>query len=385
MQAAGAYAGLPLAHLVWRWAYYGQLTPNTYLLKLGGFPLPMRLANGSEFLWLFLQETWLAVGLGLAYALLRHRRGVLAVAGVPVCLFAYQVWTGGDAWRHWRMLAPAMPLLLILAARLALVFTREPESDQERPGKPLAATLLRAILVTAAAGLLFAAWRSGSLAELAISKRGRSLLVLWGGVLLAAVWLAGRTRSSRLVLATLAVTSVTCSTDLRFARAITLSRPAYQVGSNADHLRIARALDALLGPDATVGVVWAGAIPYFTGRPAVDFLGKADARIAALPPHLPPGPPQWGRISWLPGHEKYDLGYSIQVLRPTYIQRCRWGVQDVCSWVAREYVSVSFRGARLLLRRDAAEVDWRKLREAARAPLSSAAPSGREDSSIEAE
>jgi hypothetical protein len=158
------------------------------------------------------------------------------------------------------------------------------------------------------------------------------------------------------------VLAVLVAVNLRFAPQLALVRSPARIGPNPDHFAIARALDELLSPDATIGVLWAGTIPYFSGRRAVDFLGKADRHVARLPPHLPPGPARWGEITWVPGHEKYDLDYSIGVLRPTYVQSCRWGIQDVCERVETDYARVEYRGVTMFLRRGAPEVRWEKIR-----------------------
>ena len=54
-------------------------------------------------------------------------------------------------------------------------------------------------------------------------------------------------------------------------------------------------------PHATIAVVAAGTVPYFSRRHAVDLLGKTDARVAHLPPH--PGA--------LVGHAKFDIDGSL--------------------------------------------------------------------------
>jgi hypothetical protein len=56
-------------------------------------------------------------------------------------------------------------------------------------------------------------------------------------------------------------------------------------------------------PDARVAVTAAGNVPYFSRRPAVDLLGKADAHVARLPPHA------MGPI----GHKKFDMDYSLSL------------------------------------------------------------------------
>ena len=60
-------------------------------------------------------------------------------------------------------------------------------------------------------------------------------------------------------------------------------------------------------PATKVAASSAGNIFYFSRRPAVDLLGKCDPYIARLKSH--PG-------AMAPGHNKFDFGYSLGVLRP---------------------------------------------------------------------
>ncbi len=66
-------------------------------------------------------------------------------------------------------------------------------------------------------------------------------------------------------------------------------------------------LSEITRPDATIGVFWAGTLPYFARRPSVDMLGKNDDYIARLPAN---------RGSLKPGHNKFNYDYSLDVLRP---------------------------------------------------------------------
>lgn len=77
------------------------------------------------------------------------------------------------------------------------------------------------------------------------------------------------------------------------------------------------AIEQLTTPDATAGVLAAGSIPYYSGLPAIDFLGKSDRHVAHLSPRLsdPPGP--FGLPTYNPGHNKYDLDYPIKELKLT--------------------------------------------------------------------
>jgi hypothetical protein len=58
-------------------------------------------------------------------------------------------------------------------------------------------------------------------------------------------------------------------------------------------------------PDASIGVFWAGATPYFSERRGVDFLGKCDPVVARE--DAKPG-------LMKPGHNKYDFPHSLALL-----------------------------------------------------------------------
>ena len=136
---------------------------------------------------------------------------------------------------------------------------------------------------------------------------------------------------------------------------------------NEERVNTALAIERFTTPEATVGVFDAGAIPYYTGRPAIDFLGKADPRIA----RLAPDPSGFPKMKFFedeinnPGHNKYDLGYSIKELRPTYVRGFVWGGQNVLDWAQSEYVMVVYKGTLLNFLKDSGDVRWEDI-EAAR-------------------
>jgi arabinofuranosyltransferase len=161
----------------------------------------------------------------------------------------------------------------------------------------------------------------------------------------------------RSAIATGCTIAVVLSANLRFLPEIGLVTRPYLTAKNADDINTALVLEQVTTRDATVGVVLAGSLPYYLDRTAIDFLGKSDRYIARLPPDTS------GRVSWsgmnsVPGHNKYDLEYSIKRLNPTYVQVDRWGGQDLASWVAAAYVTVECRGVKLWLRRGSPAVIW---------------------------
>jgi len=63
----------------------------------------------------------------------------------------------------------------------------------------------------------------------------------------------------------------------------------------------------------------------------------------------------------VPGHNKYDLNYSIKTLQPTYVQQLNWGTQDLTEWAKDKYVKVAFVGGSLFLLKGSPAVSWGKL------------------------
>jgi hypothetical protein len=131
----------------------------------------------------------------------------------------------------------------------------------------------------------------------------------------------------------------------------------YDYESNRRNVNWAIALNQLTTSDATIGVFSAGSVPYYTDRYAIDFLGKTDRYIALLPPDLS-GAAGGRRMTSLPGHNKYDLDYSIIELEPTYVMSFTWGHDDLREWGEEHYALVEYKGVLLYLRRDSQSVNW---------------------------
>ncbi len=135
----------------------------------------------------------------------------------------------------------------------------------------------------------------------------------------------------------------------------------YQNNYSRAHVEIAIAINELTDENATVGVFWAGSLPYYVDRVAIDFLGKSDKYIANLPPDTS------GQIAGLgmdsiPGHNKHDLTYSIQTLLPTYVEEFDYGAEKLSGWAKDYYVRVKYNDAKLYLLKDSPNVNWDKVK-----------------------
>ncbi|MBP6703575.1 MAG: hypothetical protein KA385_08705 [Vicinamibacteria bacterium] len=146
--------------------------------------------------------------------------------------------------------------------------------------------------------------------------------------------------------------------NARFADELLLVREPFGVEGNRDNVRVALALRRLTTEKASVGAAWAGALPYYSERRGIDFLGKSDRYVALRPPDLS-GAIAWGGLHSVPGHNKYDLAHSVDQLKPDYVQMFRWGNQSADS---SPYVTVWYGRFLLRLRRDSENVRWSQLR-----------------------
>jgi hypothetical protein len=115
----------------------------------------------------------------------------------------------------------------------------------------------------------------------------------------------------------------------------TLSKYQRQYDDEAN-INTAIVLNKVLVSSASVGVFYAGSIPYYTDFYAIDFLGKCEPYIARRLPDIT-GAVSGNYMNSLPGHNKYDLNYSICRRRPTFIQGCSWGNQNVYDKIKNNY------------------------------------------------
>jgi arabinofuranosyltransferase len=289
------YLLFPLGQELFRILYYGAYLPNTYYLKLTGMPLIDRIRNGWGFLTIYLVTHALVLGMGaLGFGLKPDRRKACYLSLVILPIL-YEVWVGGDPVRIWRIMAPVQPVAAFL-----FVFA--------------ASEVLR---------------RLGA----AISTPNGTRLL---GILTAA--------------------SIV-SMNVIFTPQILLRQYWYPEDFYPLRANAAVAINEITTQDASVGVLAAGVVPYYTGREAFDFLGRSDNYIARLAPDLS-GAVAWNGMYSVPGHNKYDLTYSIEQLQPTYIDTSHWGRQDLTDWVSAHYEWVTYKGVSLWLKRGAPEVKW---------------------------
>ncbi len=301
------------SQLLAAWWYFGNPLPNTYYLKLTGYPVLARLGHGLLVTGHFLMHLQpLTVGLiAIVLWLSRDKMGAM-LGAVFLAQIAYNIYVGGDAWEQFgganRYLVIAMPLFMILLA-IALEAT--------------AHGLMSLAAPTSSRG---AGWTTAVFGVLALACGG---------------FLAGATTHRY-------------HPDSALRDLLLLDRPPEYV-DHLNHLKSALLCDQITDSDASIAVVWAGLVPYFSDRKAIDLLGKNDALIAHEPMHIDP------LLEFYPGHLKWDYGYSIGTLKPDVVMELWYQSDEAALRMSLTYQKVLIDGREWYFRKDSQHIRWPEL------------------------
>lgn len=292
--------------------YYHEPLPNTYYLKMTGFPALFRMSRGFLVASEFLMGSGLAFfAAGIAGAWFRRDAPAALLLSVFLGQLAYSIYVGGDAWENWggsnRYVSVAMPCLFILLGRALADF----------------------------AGVAHARLAGDR------APRRRTVALLTGFSLIA-------------------INSGLKKMPVYSILALFLLRPALHVIDDKEQVRRALIVKRITTPEATVAVTLAGIVPYFSERPAIDFLGKNDKVIARLPMRSGLGPSsEMDRFSsFYPGHLKWDYAHSIGRLKPDVIVHGIWGDEAEAEPFLVDYEKVSVDGFPLWVRKESRAIRW---------------------------
>lgn len=367
---------LPLAHMVFRYQYYGEILPNTYFLKLTGLPIANRLKAGLIFIYPFLTSTLPLWIFAILNTVLNFTRRKLMLFTAALLYVFYQVWVGGDAWNYWRMVTPIVPLIIILFLNEFYVFVQvliqsvlTPFWDNylnRRPvwvvNIPIFTRISKKVIsrILMIAGILFVFLIL--LADITgAGKTGlgnaQQMFLITAVIFVLFSWLIGNSDQAysiqtHHIFFSIAIAAVMLFANLRFIPQMFFYALPYQTSSNRNNVNIAIAINATTDPQSSTGVFWAGTLPYYSHCYAVDFLGKSDTYIAHLPPVANT------TVSTLPGHNKFDLTYSILTLQPDYVSGFKWGGQDITTEAQPLYLQAEYEGVKMYLLKNSTKINW---------------------------
>lgn len=350
--------------LTFQWAYFGDPLTNTYRLKMEGFSIGDRIVRGFATLGPGVPLSVLAaIALLIVFgrqSLDRTRFAAAMLAYTWFGVLSYSVWVGGDAW-EWSKMANRF-VSVALPAATALIFIGV-GAFLSRPARhALVAPLMLGIFV--ASGITMSAMTNpfGFNSDLGW-QQVQYLAVVAGLLFVAAIAYARNRETSAYATALIACVSaaIVVSTSA-IAWTTWLRYDGPHVRDDGRITALALELREATDVDAVIATMWAGAPGYYARRPMVDLLGKSDPVIASSKPVvLAPSDPA---STFYPGHNKWDLDYSLGVLRPDVVYQvpeseasnlerlAKWGYVRRC-W--SDGVTESF------FRIDSASIRWELL------------------------
>lgn len=309
LHGTAALTAIIAAQTLARYAYFGEILPNTYYLKMEGYPAALRMARGSKVFLDFLARSWFVAAL-VPLALLNPAR--LRPLSLPVGTFAamalYSVYVGGDSWEFYgicnRFVVLAMPAAIVVLVVLAFDLQNKYLGKISGRGASEKAVALAASLL-----LLIALNNTG--------RENGYREIIFGG--------------------------------------------SAEQNNIRNQLAAARIAEIVTLPNASIGVVWAGIVPFLLERRFIDILGKNDRYVAHLPMHrfdpnektrlLNNNRDQSEAGFFYPGHLKWDYDYSIGQSRPDVITSLWQLDQSAKELIEKNYVNLTAMGASILLRK----------------------------------
>lgn len=291
--------------------YFGEILPNSYYLKMTGYPFFLRISRGMavtlRFIW---RMNWMLF-LVPSVLFFRYNKLILLLFWAFLVQIIYSVYVGGDAWEWWggsnRFVCIVMPVFFVLfccsLAKIGSFLVHEIGKKNnlvQKYAKKMAWPLLFFCLIN-----FNAMYGRGALAEWLLIKRPLHVL------------------------------------------------------DNKRHVEVARLLTKITNTDAKVAVTWAGAIPYFSERHAIDILGKTDKRIARENMRVASDLSRF--IGFKPGHLKWNYSYSIGQLKPDVVAQLWLSREEAKSYLDSSYSAIRIQGFTLYLLNGSANVLWDKI------------------------
>jgi hypothetical protein len=297
-----------IAQTYFRYSYYGDFLPNTYYLKMEGFPLAIRIKRGlfvlSEYV---VQMNWVLFILPFVYLIFKFHKNTGLLALIILGQVAYSTYVGGDAWEHQggsnRYITIGISLFFVLFANSVyqVISAVASFTDYKIFSNRIFINLCTAIFI------VFSAYNFNFFLR----------------------------------------------TAPRTIETWILKRQPIFVEANIEYMKIVQAITQYTTPNARLAVVSAGSIPYFSERPSIDLLGKNERTIAHQPNHFPTAVKDIR-----PGHMKWDYDYSIGQLKPDVVVQL-WGDEESAQvHLDKHYVVVEVDGMQFSVLKNSSEILW---------------------------
>lgn len=345
---------IPSVVLVWQKIYYGEFLPNTYYLKVIGFEIHTMLFRGFfSILKSYLTPIVLLILIMFLLKKKQQTNGfkefLMLNFSIFFTLICYVIYIGGDAWEVYgkinRFLSVVQPLFIItISVGIHLLLSFEYKSFKSYKWLAL-------LIMASSIGY-----------GIRINPIRYSVTFVFA-VLLVYLFLfysAARMRKGRYFVVKLILFFVLSSNTLAFASWFQSGVKDGLDTSDQQNYQIALDIQEILYKDGRVGVVFAGAPVYFSNRPAIDLLGKNDAYIANQKPNFDDFIGEWNS-SFYPGHNKWDLNYSLTFLKPDMLAQS-WGSKPIQNFGYKIFCLVDTNRS-YFIKITSNKINWEKLTE----------------------
>lgn len=293
---------------IWRIHYFGEWLPNTYYLKMTGYPFFSRFGKG---IYVFLKYILFLTPLLFAlpyYLYIKTKKIILLLPLSILSIFiVYSIYIGGDSWEWWmpvnRFIILGMPLFIILMVISIFEISK---------------TISKKITILS----------------------GKQNYIFIVSVLFAFIFLNFN--------------------RFEYLKGELLLSKTFTVKDNSNAVILALQANKILKKDTRVGVVIAGVLPYFLERNCIDLLGKNDKAIARMPV-LPNKNRSF--LDYNPGHEKWNYNYSIGKLQPDAVLQLWKAPETAIPFLSKSYIVYNLNGFNIFLRKNSKMINWELIKK----------------------
>ncbi len=290
-----------------RYWYFGDIFPNTYYLKMTGYPVLLRLGRGVYVAVKFIFFMALIFFFPVAYFFKHRTKENILLFSLFSAQIVYSIYVGGDAWEWWggsnRFISIAMPLFFLLMAF--------------------------------------------------------SFIELKNRIIFRYGWIA---KYPRFVLAFIFFLSLIIANSIKGPVSLSqwalVERP-FTSDENEKCTNYAIALDPVLKASGSVLVNTAGVIPYFLDRKVYDMLGKNDRYIANLKMKVSDGFSKY--YDFNPGHLKWDYSYSIGIQKPDVVVHLWKEPEKAIPFLERDYEKIKIKKFEFWFKKGSKNVNFEKI------------------------
>ncbi|MFC2130179.1 hypothetical protein ACFLSQ_01970 [Bacteroidota bacterium] len=291
---------------IWRNYYFGEWLPNTYYLKMTGYPLLNRLGKGFyAFAKFMLYMTPIIFALPFWLYFKTKKTFLLLPLSIMLIMILYSIYVGGDSWEWWlpanRFISSAMPLFIIMVC-LTIRYIIAIFEHKGKIKKARANTIFIILIFISILAFNFNSWEY---------LKGELLLT-----------------------------------------------KTFTEKDNSNQTRLALEAKKILKKDAEAAVAMAGVLPYFLERRCIDLLGKNDKAIARMPVFIDSS---LSYLNYNPGHMKWNYSYSIGKLNPDAVLQLWNNPITAMPYLSDDYIAVELAGFNVFLRKGSEKIRWEKI------------------------